>query len=192
MTPSPSGAVFPTARAPGAPGLGRDAEAEAAGVRFAETLFWRGMLFTELKTQTWADSYPAVYRNVQADPGYAARFVEAARRRESALVKAALGDPPLIVDATHRAVLSAQVSGPVGRAIQQGLREPASYRHDAADQSPPRPCYHGDRWCWKVDRFWYRSRNTFGLDVKDCVAAVVAKDDPYHEYKVVTLEAAAL
>jgi hypothetical protein len=187
----PAGAVSPTVGQPGATATGREAEAQAAGAHFAEQLFWRGALFSELNPQTWAESYPAVYRDVQADREYAARFVEAAGRRENSLVKATLGDPPLVVDEANRAVLSAQVSGPVGRAIRQGLREPGSYRHDAADQSRPRPCYHRGRWCWKVDRFWYRSRNTFGLDVKDCVAAVVAKDDPYHEYKVVTLEEAA-
>jgi len=168
----------------------RDAEAKAAGVRFAEQLFWRGTLFSELNQKVWAESYPAVYHESQADPEYAARFAEAARIRESELVRATLGDPPLIADGASGRVLSAQVSGPVGRAICQGLREPTSYRYDAQGQSRPRPYYHQHRWCWKVDRFWYRSRNTFGRDVKDCVAAVVAKDDPYHEYKVLILEEA--
>ncbi|MBV9488615.1 MAG: hypothetical protein JO069_02675 [Verrucomicrobia bacterium] len=170
------------------PSSGATPSAFAEGRQFAEELFAAGLLFSELNAKTWSKTYPAVYRKVSSNRQYAAKFTEGARAGQDELVKATLGEAPLI-NGANGPVLSAQVSGPVSRAIKRGLNDPASYRHDdARDYSRPRPCYHRNQWCWKVDRFWYRSRNAFGNYVKDCVAAIVTKDDPYHEYRVVALE----
>ena len=168
-----------------------DAAAFGDGRRFAKRLFAAGALFSELTATAWAKSYPALHRKINSDPRYAAKFREGARAGQEESVKETLGPPPLVDDGGAAPVLSAQVSGPVGRAIQRGLNAPASYRHDdARDASRPRPCYYRNRWCWKIDRFWYRARNVFGGEVKECVAALVARDDPYHEYKVLSLQEA--
>lgn len=159
------------------------------GWRFSERLFLSGSLFSELNPKAGAQSYPTVYRKIDSDPRYAAKFYEGARSAESELVRKTLGEPPM-VDGGSGPVLSAQVAGPVGHAIQQGLNEPGSYRHDARDSSRPRPCYFQHQWCWKIDKFWYRSRSAVGGYVKDCIAAVVVKESPYCEYRVVTLQEA--